>query len=130
MGDAASSTQQQLEQQQLSAVSGLLGVPILETLSQYRDPTWHWSIYYSTQEVAKNLVMQAEFVLWLPLFSSSAFVPLLGTLSCYVLGDYQGTAAPTGKRFVVHDTHAIMTQRSSSSSLAPAQRIAHRNRLR
>ena len=38
-------------------------------------------IYYNTQEVAKNPVMLAEFVLWLPLFFSSAFVPLLGTLS-------------------------------------------------
>jgi hypothetical protein len=32
----------------------------------------------NTQEVAKNPVMLAEFVLWLPLFFSSAFVPLFG----------------------------------------------------
>jgi hypothetical protein len=38
-------------------------------------------IYYNTQEVAKNPVMPAEFVSWLPLFFSSAFVPQLVTLS-------------------------------------------------
>jgi hypothetical protein len=38
-------------------------------------------IYYNTQEVAKNPVILTDFVLWLPLFFSSAFVLQLGTLS-------------------------------------------------